>query len=283
MKNRSTKSKRRSVSLIVPAIILTSLLAGVAMFVYAARQVDPAAPDTPMPTVAIPENDPFDTRDKPLKELYGDEFKALFLSVAYPNTQEITDPPAITGSAAADSRIRQRAEARGYRLSRVPMGAIAKVKDEPRLDTDDLLQPLALEAWYRLKEAARRDGYPVSLLSAYRSPEYQQKLFTERLFARGVTVAQIANGTADKAIDETLELTAVPGYSRHHTGYTIDLWCEDGSKAFVASECYKWISASKYKNAMEYGWIPSYPEGASEQGPEPEPWEYVWVGNAVRQ
>lgn len=283
LKNSSSKSKRRVVSKIVPIIILTTLFTGIAVYAYALRHIEPASPDTPMPPVALPKSDPFDATEKPLKELYGDEFKSLYLSVAYPNTQEITDPPVITGNAAADSRIRDRAEARGYRLSRIPMGAIAKVKDEPRLDTDDLLQPLALEAWNKLKEAARRDGYPVSLLSAYRSPEYQQKLFTERLFARGVTVAEIANGTADKDIDATLELTAVPGYSRHHTGYTIDLWCEDGSTAFVTSDCYKWISDNKYQNAMEYGWIPSYPEGASEQGPEPEPWEYVWVGNAVRQ
>lgn len=162
------------------------------------------------------------------------------------------------------------------------MGAIVKVENEPRLDEDDLLQPLAAKSWYELKDAARRAGYPMSLLSAYRSLNYQKDLFAQRLFDQGVTTSQLASGAGDGAIDKTLEITAVPGYSRHHTGYTVDLWCEDGSTAFLLSSCYKWISAESYKNAMTFGWIPSYPEGASEQGPEPEPWEYVWVGDAVR-
>jgi LAS superfamily LD-carboxypeptidase LdcB len=70
----------------------------------------------------------------------------------------------------------------------------------------------------------------------------------------------------------------VPGYSRHHTGYTIDLWCEDGSSTFLSSSCYKWISDNNYLKAKQSGWIPSYPAGTDDQGPEPEPWEYVWVG-----
>jgi len=183
----------------------------------------------------------------------------------------------------ADARIRAKAEARGYHLSRIPMGAIVKLKDEPRLENDDLLQALPAESWYKLRTAARREGYPISLISAYRSPEYQRDLFLSRLYATGVTEEQLASGAGDKAIDAVLTLTAVPGYSRHHTGYTVDFWCEDGSLTFLASSCFKWLQANNYQKAMEYGWIPSYPEGATEQGPEPEPWEYVWVGNAVRQ
>jgi len=30
-----------------------------------------------------------------------------------------------------------------------------------------------------------------------------------------------------------------------------------------------------------FGFIPSYPENSGKQGPEPEPWEYVWVGEDV--
>lgn len=281
LKTSRTKP-RRTVSKIVPITILLALVAGVAVYIYALRHVEPVDTETPLASTTEPEDDPFSTAEKPLKQLSGDGFKQLYLTVAYPNTQEILDPPPITGDADADARIRQRAEARGYRLSRIPMGAIVKVENEPRLDADDLLQPLAAKSWYEMKDAARRAGYPISLLSAYRSPNYQKDLFAQRLYAQGVNNAQLATGKGDAAIDKTLEITAVPGYSRHHTGYTVDLWCEDGSTAFLTSSCYKWISAEGYKNAMLFGWIPSYPEGASEQGPEPEPWEYVWVGGAVR-
>lgn len=284
IKKPKNPKQRRSISKLISVLITLTVISGVGLYMYASSQVKPVTnTETPENTVTVPENDPFDTTVRPLKELSGDGFKDLYQSVALPNTQEIVDPPAIIGDDQADARIRSRAEARGYKLSRIPMGSIIKVENEPRLDGDDLLQPLAVASWYKMREAARREGFPVSLLSAFRSPKYQQDLFAQRLFDRGVTVAQIASGAADAAIDATLEVTAVPGYSRHHTGYTIDLWCEDGSTAFLTSKCYKWISENSYKKAMEYGWIPSYPEGASEQGPEPEPWEYVWVGDAVRQ
>lgn len=280
---KKPRGTRRGIPKWIIFLLLFAIICCAGLYAYMHYMTKPTpVQETPNIQANMDQPDPFDITTQPLKQIKGDEFKQLYLSVAYPNTQEITTPPPITGDAAADARIRQRAEERGYRLSRIPMGAIIKVEDEPRLENDDLLQPLAATSWTKLREAARKAGYPISLISAYRSPEYQQNLFKERLLAKGVTVAQLASGAGDAAIDETLEMTAVPGYSRHHTGYTVDFWCEDGSTSFLTSTCYQWISADNYKNAMEYGWIPSYPEGATEQGPEPEPWEYVWVGNATR-
>src|SRR5690606_25521512 len=36
-----------------------------------------------------------------------------------------------------------------------------------------------------------------------------------------------------------------------------------------------------YANAKRFGFIPSYPPDGGKQGPEPEPWEFVWVGVEV--
>ncbi len=171
------------------------------------------------------------------------------------------------------------AEARGYHLTSIPVQAIVKI-NEPLLNGDDLLQPLAAQAWSDIKASAKKAGYPLTLISAYRSPEYQRNLFTQRLYAHGVTADQVAAGKADAAVQDTLSHAAVPGYSRHHTGYTVDMWCDDKSTSFLTSSCYRWISVSNYQNAKENGWIPSYPAGTSDQGPEPEPWEYVWVGRS---
>jgi D-alanyl-D-alanine carboxypeptidase len=212
-----------------------------------------------------------------LKKFTPDEFKDLYHSVSYPNTQPFTEPPSITGNPSADIVIRSKAEARGYRLTSIPVAAIVKI-NEPLLGNDDLLQPLAAQAWQNLKSAAAKDGIKMTLISAFRSPEYQRDLFMNRLLARGVTVAQVAAGQADQAVEANLSVTAVPGYSRHHTGYTVDLWCDDGSSSFVNSACYPWVSNNNYQHAKENGWIPSYPNGTDQQGPEPEPWEYVWVG-----
>ncbi|MDB5186316.1 MAG: Peptidase and D,D-carboxypeptidase VanY/endolysins domain protein [Candidatus Saccharibacteria bacterium] len=220
--------------------------------------------------------------NRPFKKFTGEEFKNLYRTVAYPNVQPIheTDAPSITGNPDADKIIRQIAESRGYHLGSIPVNAIVKI-NEPRLDGDDLLQPLAASSWKSMKDQAHKDGYPLSIISAYRPPEYQRNLFTSRLYAKGTNPSYIAAGVSNNIIESTLDMTAPPGYSRHHTGYTIDLWCEDGSGAFLSSKCYKWISANNYQKAKENGWIPSYPEGTDMQGPEPEPWEYVWVGTDV--
>lgn len=257
------------------------LVAGGGTFAYtmAVRQITPEADNQQVNSADQPADH---AEDLPLKKLSGEEFRDLFRSVVYPNTAFLPTPPEITGDPVVDARIRRIAEERGYRQSLMPVASIVKVENEPRLGGDDLLQPLAAEAWARLKEAAADDGYAVSLTSAYRSPERQRELFTGRLYGL-ISLASLRAGRGDAQIAKILEVTAPPGYSRHHTGYTIDLWCEDGSGSFLASRCFDWMSANDYENAMKFGWIPSYPAGTSLQGPEPEPWEYVWVGDAVRR
>jgi LAS superfamily LD-carboxypeptidase LdcB len=186
-------------------------------------------------------------------------------------------PPEITGNVKADERIRTIALSRGYVLRSVPVASINKT-GEPRVTTDDLLQEKAYTAWQSLKAAAKADGIPLQFNSGYRSVEMQRELFLGRLSASGVSYSQIANGGADNAVVSVLKQAALPGYSRHHTGYTIDLVCANGTQSFEVTTCFKWLSDDNYRNAKKHGWIPSYPDGADEQGPEPEPWEYVWVG-----
>lgn len=211
----------------------------------------------------------------------GEQFQNLYDSLAMPNTEMLEIPPVITGNAVADARIRDIAERRGYSLRSVPVFPIQK-SNEPGLDEDDLLQPNALISWKDLLQKAKKSGVPIKLNSGYRSIEMQRKLFLGRLSASPAT---IVSGHADAAVLKVLSQAAPPGYSRHHTGYTIDLICNDGTgRQFKQTNCFTWMKSDNYKNAKQSGWVPSYPEGASKQGPEPEPWEYVWVGqDAVRE
>ncbi|MEK7603094.1 MAG: D-alanyl-D-alanine carboxypeptidase family protein [Patescibacteria group bacterium] len=218
--------------------------------------------------------------NRQLRQLSDTDFKQLFLSIGYPNVQPISDSLPITGNEQADLRIRNMAEKRGYRRGSVPVASIQKTQ-EAGLMGDDLLQPLALDAWQAMRDTAKRESIPLKLNSAYRSVDYQRNLFLNRLYDRGATISKIAAGQSDGAVVGTLVITAPPGYSRHHSGYTIDLWCEDGSLSFVASSCFTWIKNNNYEKAKIHGWIPSYPEEAEYQGPEPEAWEYVWVGVEV--
>lgn len=213
-----------------------------------------------------------------IKFFTDDDFNKLYESLAPPNTETLITPPYITGNEKADKRIRQIAESRGYLLRSVPVLPIIKT-NTPGLDEDDLLQPKAYESWKLLEAAAKRDNIPLKFNSGYRSIEWQRKYFTQRINVLGLSATNIINGSADNRIISIMEVVAPPGYSRHHTGYAVDFICKDGSgRAFEFTTCFDWLKKDNYANAKKHGWIPSYPDGADNQGPEPEPWEYVWVG-----
>jgi LAS superfamily LD-carboxypeptidase LdcB len=272
--------RRRSnrLKVILPIILVIALSGGVISWVLYKKPI--AKPNASGTVLAQHQNSSVQS-STPQKEEYkvfaGDEFKQLYERIAYPNTQLLRQPPEITGNATADARIRTIAESRGYLLRSVPVAPILK-SNEPGLGSDDLLQYKALNAWHDLKQAADKDGIPLKLNSGYRSINDQRQLFVSRLRATGATNEQIASGAADNKVVQTLTVTAIPGYSRHHTGYTIDVLCGTAVQAFETTRCYKWLSGNNYLNAKKHGWVPSYPEGVNLQGPEPESWEYVWVG-----
>lgn len=274
---KSTKHRRsKKMSLFVLAV---SLIVVGTVYIYARLpEAKPSAQqqnsDVPYQSKPESEINPATAR---FKTFSGNDFLKLYESIAYPNTQFLQNPPEITGDNKVDERIRTIALSRGYVLRSVPVASIKRT-GEPRVTTDDLLQEKAYKAWLSLKAAAKADGIPLQFNSGYRSIEMQRELFLERLNQTGVTYGQIAAGAADRQIIEILRQAALPGYSRHHTGYTIDLVCANGAQSFEVTTCFKWLSDNNYLNAKKHGWIPSYPEGADNQGPEPEAWEYVWVG-----
>lgn len=213
-----------------------------------------------------------------LKQFTDEQFKDLYTSFAYPNTQQLVEPPVITGNAEADARIQQLATERGYKLSSVPVASIVRI-DEPYLTEDDLLQQNAKIGWDGLQLAAEQANIPLQITSAYRSIEFQRSVFLQRMRDAGITAPGIADGFSDAAINAVMDQVAPPGFSRHHTGYTIDLACSGiGLYGFKNTTCYTWISNNNFEIAKTHGWVPSYPEEAELQGPEPEPWEFIWVG-----
>jgi LAS superfamily LD-carboxypeptidase LdcB len=209
-----------------------------------------------------------------LKNFTGQQFKELYENFAYPNTALINEHTPITGNEQADARIRTIAVQRGYKLKSAPVtNAFIDVGEGFKL------QQRAAQPWLDLQAAAKKDGLNFGLTAAYRSADEQKQLFNERLARTNIPVSGIASGAYDAQLSQVLRMTAIPGYSRHHTGYTIDIACKDQSTtSFEYTKCFDWLGADNYKNAKTHGWIPSYPGGAKDQGPDPEPWEYVWVG-----
>lgn len=209
-----------------------------------------------------------------LKNFTGQQFRDLYNNFAYPNTAPINEDTPITGDEQADARIRTIAKARGYQSRSAPVtNAFQDVGDGYQL------QQRAAQPWLGIVAAAKKDGINLGLTAAYRSAEDQKKIFVARLSQLGIPLPEIAVGTRDAEVSQVLRMTAIPGYSRHHTGYTVDISCEDmPGSSFVYTTCFKWLNANNYEHAKTFGWIPSYPEGTGNQGPDPESWEYVWVG-----
>ncbi len=209
-------------------------------------------------------------------------FKVLYEQVDYARVEPIAQAPRITGNPAADRRIVELATGRGYRLR--------QQADESSLISEShySLQEAAMSAWLELQAAARVEGVDLELVSAYRSVDRQRQIFLRELgqlcresTGREYDSRDIAAGEADQWIEEVLRYSSIPGFSKHHSGYTIDISDPSEGHAFTdfrQTKGFAWISAHNYLNAKRFGFIPSYPDGAVQQGPEPEPWEYVWVG-----
>ncbi len=233
-------------------------------------------------TVETNTNEPLNTIEQPkntkFKTFTAQEFSDLYNGFAYPNTRPIQNDFSITGNIEADEVIYDFAEEAGYRVRSAPVtDNFADVNDS------QVLQRLAAEYWKKLNKKAVKDNIELRITQGFRSAEDQNKIFMDRL--GDINPARIIDGLSDNKIKELLKTTAPPGYSRHHSGYTVDLACNsDPNVLFENSTCFEWISENNYINIKRYGWIPSYPEGIKNQGPEPESWEYVWVGlDAVKE
>lgn len=201
--------------------------------------------------------------------LSGSEFKALYDRYEpLPGSVGLSAPPAITGNASADARIRSIAVGRGYRLRSQHTGRLVTVAGVP-------IDERVAGPFNALIAEANRAGHYLGAGYGYRSIDLQRTLFLRRI--SGYSNADISAGRADGAINAALMWVAAPGYSKHHSGFTLDLRAAGGA-AFGTSAVGRWLAADNYAVAKRYGFIPSYPPGAGAQGPEPEPWEFNYVG-----
>jgi hypothetical protein len=168
----------------------------------------------------------------------------------------------ITGDPAVDARIRAAAEARGYEFR--PLADVELVAVD-----GFALQPAVADAWTAMRDAARRDGVGLSLTSGHRDVADQQWLFLRRL----------GGDTSDAGIERTLRTSAPPGYSKHHSGHAIDVGQAGAERTgFAGTAAHRWLSEYDFARAKAFGFVPSYPPGGETMGPDPETWEFVWVG-----
>ena len=118
-----------------------------------------------------------------------------------------------------------------------------------------------------------KSGYPLSVMSAYRSYAYQSSLFshyTDNEMARNPAL------TREQAEAITVTYSNRPGTSEHQLGLCVDMHDLSGADvSFKNSASYPWLS----ENAWKFGFILRYPEDkVSETSVSFEPWHYRYVG-----
>ena len=115
-----------------------------------------------------------------------------------------------------------------------------------------------------LRLAAEAAGSPIRILVGYRSYVTQQDLFERR--------------TNELGASEAGSRVARPGHSEHQLGTTVDITSAnltDVDQSWGATPTGQWIAS----HAHEYGFIVSYPSGASERTCyDFEPWHLRYVG-----
>jgi len=202
-------------------------------------------------------------------EYTGAEFQLLYeyaVGSTLPNLDAPNGRYDVTGNGELDARIWDLAFERGYVLRPTASGDLGRADGVT-------MQPQAAEAWLTLKAEARAAGMPFIVSSAYRSPASQRTQFNTKL-----------SGTSDSAIDAALTWWSIPGTSKHHGGYALDFRYRSGTfDNFRSTKDFKWLQADNFSIPLSHGFVPSYPDDITTQGPNPEPWEFVWIGTGLIQ
>ncbi len=125
-----------------------------------------------------------------------------------------------------------------------------------------------------LKDMKNEKVDDIWVQSAYRSVEYQEKIYNEKI------EEYIALGaTREKAEELTLRVINKPGTSDHNLGLAVDLNYVDYN--FDKTKAYEWLM----KNAENYGFILRYrkdKEDITKIDYEPWHWRYVGVEHAKK-
>lgn len=121
------------------------------------------------------------------------------------------------------------------------------------------LREEAAIAFNELIEAAKQNNVNVYPYSAYRSYEYQNKIYNRYVNKDGEELADT--------------YSARPGHSEHQTGLSVDIKSVGYNE--ITDSDYEWMK----ENAHLYGYIIRYPENSTEiTGYQEEPWHLRYVG-----
>lgn len=130
---------------------------------------------------------------------------------------------------------------------------------------DKYMRKVAKEAFEKMSEDAKKEGYRIVAVSTFRSYEYQKNLYEGYVKEKGVEYADLCS--------------ARKGHSEHQTGLAVDVEGENEDYDFFEdSKAYLWMK----DHAHLYGFILRYPQNkTSITGFKFEPWHYRYVGKEI--
>lgn len=125
--------------------------------------------------------------------------------------------------------------------------------------------------------AAKKAQVPLTIVSSYRSVQYQKKIYNEQI------QSYVDQGKSQKEAEQkTADYMTKPGTSEHHTGLSLDVlgtaYYEKGGtldEIFSKDKSAKWLAS----HCAEYGFIVRYPKGKETiTNIQYEPWHLRYVG-----
>jgi LAS superfamily LD-carboxypeptidase LdcB len=133
-------------------------------------------------------------------------------------------------------------------------------------DRPEFLVNEAALAWQKMQAQAQAQGVKMRIISGFRSVAAQEALFARQTKLKG-------------SVQAAARFSAPPGYSEHHTGYTLDIGdgqqlATDLNYQFAQTSTYRWLGS----HAADYGFELSFPPNNA-QGIAFEPWHWRYVGS----
>lgn len=148
------------------------------------------------------------------------------------------------------------------------------------LDNGYMIDKRIKTNYEEFEKAAETAGFPLVMVSAYRSVSSQQAVFSQNV----QEVMSSKGVSEDEATKITKQTITVPGYSEHHTGLAVDVvdqnWYNNYPSQLLEASYgdqpgAKWIA----ENAPKFGFIIRYPKDRQDITKITyEPWHLRYVG-----
>lgn len=111
---------------------------------------------------------------------------------------------------------------------------------------EQFVTPQTHACWQAMRSAAEKDDITLLIVSAYRSVDYQCQLIRGKLIK-------------GQSIEDIVRVSAIPGFSEHHSGRAIDITtddCKPLEEEFDETPAFEWLES----NASKFDFVMSYPK-----------------------